>query len=135
MAQRTRLDGYRELRLVLLILAVVVIWAAELRANTKSEGHDQHGKVIAIRVEEQAEHTPVMPPDSKGRTQGDTVFVHRKLIYRVETDAQIYEFEGGKKQDLDLGEMLEFRVGEKIVKIRANRLKRKYKLISTSPKE
>jgi len=90
------------------------------------------GTVVALHVDETTEYAPITPPDSKGRTHGGEAFVHRKRIYRVETDNEVYELEGGRKTDLAVGDIVEFRVHKNSAEVRLDGLARKFRIISHS---
>jgi hypothetical protein len=98
----------------------------------------ERGKVVAVRIDEHTDYVPISPPDSKGRTHGGEAFVHRKQVYRVETDEKIYELEGGKDPTMSVGDALELRIdgGTAHVRIgeRAGAKEKKYRIITTASK-
>jgi hypothetical protein len=101
-------------------------------ATPNDASYREKGTVIAVRVDETIEYAPTMPPDSKGRTHGGEAFVHRKQIYRVQTDDQVYDLEGGRKIDLTVGDSVEFRIHKNTAEVRVEGLVRKYRIISRS---
>jgi len=115
---------------VLCILLGVWPFRAALPPNGTT--YPEKGQVVAVRVDETIEYAPITPPDSKGRTHGGEAFVHRKQIYRVQTDKEVYELEGGRKTDLTVGDTVEFRVHKNRAEVRADGSARKYRIISRS---
>jgi hypothetical protein len=102
--------------------------AAALAKDNPSTSYPERGKVVAVRVSESTDYVPISPPDSKGRTHGGEAFVHRKQVYRVETDDEIYELEGGKNPNMAVGDAVEFRVEKGTARVRAGDKERKYRL-------
>jgi hypothetical protein len=98
-------------------------------AEPNDATYPEKGKVIVVRVDETIEYAPIMPPDSKGRTHGGEAFVHRKQMYRVQTNNEVYELEGGRKADLTVGDSVEFRVHKNSAEVRVDGSTRKYRII------
>jgi hypothetical protein len=53
-------------------------------------------------------------------------------MYRVQTNNEVYELEGGRKADLTVGDSVELRVHKNSAEVRADGLARKYRIISRS---
>jgi len=97
--------GLLRARAVVVTLLLVFL-AAEVTASATDKAppsYPEKGKVVAATVSEHTDYVPVSPPDSKGRSSGGQAFVHRNWVYRVETDVEVYEFKGGKKQSMAIG--------------------------------
>lgn len=103
-------------------------------AKGKLLSYVEKGKVVAVRVDEHTDYVPVSPTDSKGRTHGGEAFVHRKQVYRVETDDGIYELGGGKDPTMAVGDAVEFCIEKGTAHVRAGVKEKKYRIISTTPK-
>ena len=84
--------------------------------------------MVAVSVVETTEYVPISPADSKGRTHGGEVFVHRKQVYRVQTGDGVYELEGGKQPALAVGENVEFRVDARTARVLGDDKEKKYRL-------
>jgi hypothetical protein len=111
-------------------------------AKGDAPSYAEKGKVVAVRVDEHTDYVPISPPDSKGRTRGGEAFVHRKQVYRVETDDGVYELEGGKNPTMNVGDAVEFRidggtahvrVGERVGE-RVSEKEKKYRILMTTSK-
>ena len=89
-------------------------------ANAKGRpSYPEKGTVVAVRVDERTDFVPHLSSGSKGRTHGGEAFVHRKQVYRVETDDRIYELGGGKDPLLAVGDAVEFRIEKETAHVRA----------------
>lgn len=121
---------------LLCILFFFMLGTAYSAAITKGSAprYAEKGKVVAVRVDEHTEYVPISPPDSKGRTHGGEAFVHRKQIYRVETDENVYELEGGKDPTMNLGDAVEFRIDRETARVRIGGKEKKYRIIMTTSK-
>jgi hypothetical protein len=126
--QRTRAVA---IALLLLFLAALVTAPATDKAPPR---YPEKGKVVEATVSEHTDYVPVSPPDSKGRSSGGQAFVHRNWVYRVETDGEVYEFKGGKKQSMAVGDTVEFRVVKDTGYVLADDKEIKYRILSNSPK-
>jgi hypothetical protein len=118
-------------------LFLSLFWPVQAATLTRAKppvNYPEKGKVIAVRVSETTEYVPISPPDSKGRTHGGEAFVHRKQVYRVETDDEIYELEGGKNPTMGIGDDVEFRVENKTLRVKVGDKERKYRLKARRPK-
>jgi len=102
--------------------------AAALAKDAPPDSYPEKGTVVAVHVSETTDYVPVSPPDSKGRTHGGEAFVHRKQVYRVETDSEIYELEGGKNPSMAVGDAVEFRVDKGTARVRDGDKEKKYRL-------
>lgn len=116
------------------LLLFVAGHLAAFATDRDPKSYPEKGKVVAASVSEHTDYVPVTPPDSKGRTTGGQAFVHRNWVYRVETDDGIYELKGGKKQDMAVGDGVEFRVVKDTGYVLANDKETKYRILSTAPK-
>jgi len=119
---------------VALVLLFVAIPIAAPAADKTPRSFPEKGKVVAASMSAHTDYVPVSPADSKGRTSGGEAFVHQNWVYRVETDGGSYEFEGGKKRSMAVGDTLEFRVVKDTIYVRAGDKEVKYRIFSNSPK-
>jgi hypothetical protein len=130
--------GIEMLRASAVIVALLLLFfAAEVTASATDKArpsYPEKGKVVSATVSEHTDYVPVSPPDSKGRSSGGQAFVHRNWVYRVETDAEVYEFQGGKKQSMAVGDTVEFRVVRDTGYVLADDKEVKYRVLSNSPK-
>jgi len=118
--------------LLLFFLGAQVTASATDKATSS---YPEKGKVVAATVSEHTDYVPVSPPDSKGRSTGGQAFVHRNWVYRVETDAEFYEFfKGEKKQRMAVGDNVEFRVAKDTGYVLVDDKEIKYRILSKSPK-
>src|SRR5579863_5499686 len=107
--KRGGLQGAGAVVFVLLFLFLATQITSQA-TNRAPKSYPEKGKVVAAAMSEHTDYVPVSPVDSKGRTSGGEAFVRRNWVYRVETDGESYEIEGGKKQSLAAGDTVEFRV-------------------------
>jgi hypothetical protein len=108
------------------------VCSLQAAASGKATSYPEKGKVVAVRLDEKTDYVPITPPDSKGRTSGGEAFVHRRQIYRVETDSEVYEFEGGKKPTLAVGDAVEFRIDKSSARVRTDGPAKKYRVLSAT---
>jgi hypothetical protein len=132
-AKRDRLHRARAVAIALFFLFLAARITAPATAHAPNS-YPEKGKVVAASISEHTDYVPVSPPDSKGRTSGGQAFIHRNWVYRVETDVEFYEFKGGKKQSMAVGDVVEFRVVKDTGYVLANDKETKYRVLSNSPK-
>jgi hypothetical protein len=115
---------------------LLLLGAVQTAAIAKGDGpsYAEKGKVVAVRVDERTDYVPISPPDSKGRTQGGEAFVHRRHVYRVETEENIYDLEGNKDPTLRVGDAVEFRIEGETAHVRVGEKEKKYRIITTHSK-
>jgi hypothetical protein len=106
------------------------VCSVQAAAPGKQTSYPEKGKVVAVLTDEHTDYVPITPPDSKGRTSGGEAFVHRRQVYRVETDREVYELEGGKKPTLAVGDAVELRIDKSTAKVRTDGPAKKYRVLS-----
>jgi len=123
-------------RAVLIGLFLLIVSANALVSDDRAaNNYPEKGKVVAANLTEHTDYVPMTPPDSKGRTSGGQAFVHRSWTYRIETDDRIYEFAGGKKQSMSVGDSVDFRVVKDKAHVRGDGKETKYHIASVSAKQ
>ncbi len=115
-----------------LLLVCLVSLMSPLAAS--GDTYPEKGKVVAVSISAHTDYVPISPPDSKGRSGGGEAFVSKHWMYRVETGNRIYVFEGGKKQEMNAGDDVEFRIDKSTVHVRAGTKDVKCRLASDTLK-
>lgn len=96
--------------------------------------YPEAGKVVALKTAEQPHATPVYT-DPYGKTHGGVSTVKRLPIFRVETDTRFYDLEGKRKDVLNLGDTVEFRLDKEWAYVRQGDKEKKLRVVGIELKE
>lgn len=121
-------------RAAIIICCFLFLACANVLAKDKEpKTYPEQGKVIANHTVEQS-HTIPVHTDPYGRTYGGMSAIRRRPVFRVETDAKFYEFEGKKDQELPLGSTIKFRIEKEWVYVQQGDKEQKFRLVGTELK-
>jgi hypothetical protein len=96
--------------------------------------YPEQDRVIANRIAEQAHTTPVYT-DPYGKTHSGVTAIRRLPVFRVETDTKFYEFEGKRKQELPLGDTIQFRLEKEWAYIQQGDKQQRFRVVGTELKQ
>jgi hypothetical protein len=74
---------------VVLYLVFLAAYSSASPKNKEPKSYPEQGKVLAIRVAEQAHGIPVYT-DPSGKTRGGGSTIRRLQVYRIETETKFY---------------------------------------------
>lgn len=112
---------------VLSVVVVLLLFAAA------SAGQEQ-GKIVAIQTQEQNRFIPGYDNGQGAKSSGVTVR-DRNQVYRVETADRFYLLEGGRKQELDLGATISFRLEKHRAIVRLGDKEKKFRVVGEELKQ
>jgi hypothetical protein len=95
--------------------------------------YPEQGRVIANKTAEQAHTTPVYT-DAYGKTHGGVSAIRRLPVYRIETDTKVYELEGRKKEEMSLGDTIQFRIEKEWAYVQQGDKEKKFRVVATELK-
>lgn len=111
-----------------------VVPLGALPKDKQPKTYSEIGKVVALKTAEQPHTTPVYT-DPYGKTHGGISTVRRLPIFRVETDTKFYDLEGKRKDVLNLGDTVEFRLEKEWAYVRQGDKEKKFRVVGIELKE
>ncbi len=117
---------------ILFLAALALVLSMGARAQEKTpQAYPEHGKVIEMHARK------VTPGVIVGAGHNDVTASAARGGYRVETDTRFYDLvERGKKQTLELGQLIDFRIEKGIAYVKgADGKEQKYRVAGSELKQ
>jgi hypothetical protein len=108
--------------------------ASAMPKDAQPKSYPETGKVVALKTAEQPHSTPVYT-DPYGKTHGGVSTVRRLPVFRVETATKSYDLEGKRKDVLNLGDTIDFRIDKEWAYVRQGDKEKKFRVVGIELKE
>jgi hypothetical protein len=109
---------------LLFIFCSVSVCSKEKNPKT----YPEHGTVLAMH-DSLHSYTNGVYTDSYGKSHGGNSTTIRKHVYRVETTTRLYELEGKKKDQLEIGGVIDFRIEKDRAYIQRGEKEEKFRIV------
>jgi hypothetical protein len=123
----------RRVSAILCCSLFLLVCSNVLAKDKEPKTYPEQGRVIANRTAEQARTLPVYT-DPYGKTHGGMSIISRLPVFRIETETKFYEIEGRKKQQLALGDTIQFRLEKQWAYVQQGDKEQKFRLVGTELK-